>query len=94
MGKTIDEEVDALERVLNDMNIPLKRGLSNLSLWGRVSIIVDERDALRAENKKLREALTDLIIELNEHHTVMDLHKDVLSAIAAGNFVIDHKLKE
>ena len=51
----------------------------------QLAAAAQERDALRRK-------LTNLILELNEHHTIRDLHRDVIEAIWAGNMVLDARL--
>ena len=57
MSEQIIFEYEAAQTHLNEMNVPTTKGLAELSLWGRVSAALDEKDsriaALEADKKRL-----------------------------------------
>lgn len=67
----------------------------NNTTAGKLSAVLGVADRLQAritELEKMERAGRDLVLELNEHHTYHELHRDVIEAIKAVNKVLDAPL--
>ena len=90
MSRQITLEYKAVQTHLNEMNVPTTKGLAELSLWGRVSAALDEKDsriaALEADKKRLVEALRKEVeaVEIagcHYHTKVADIHSESLALL-------------